>query len=46
MSPDFTMSPQTSVTQAVALEKTQLDRIEAKLDKLLEQLSGDIESKT
>jgi hypothetical protein len=35
MTPDFTMSPQTSVAQRVEEEKTQLERIEQKLDKLL-----------
>jgi hypothetical protein len=35
MNPEFTMSPQTSVAQKVDEEKTQLERIEQKLDKLL-----------
>jgi hypothetical protein len=35
MTPDFTLSPQTSVAQKVEEEKTQLQRIEQKLDKIL-----------
>jgi hypothetical protein len=40
MTPEFTMSPQTSVAQKVEEEKTQLERIEQKLDKLLALLAA------